>query len=119
MLHFGGHTHKKNREDTMAAYSTSPAGRDDIAVSRREFIARSAGAAASIAGAGAVGALPAGPAGARSAQAQATPRALPASIAEAGKWLRDGSLESLDLTRAYLNCTDRPEPTLDLLLTLI
>jgi hypothetical protein len=57
----------------MAAYSTSPAGRDAIAVSRREFIARSAVAAASVAGAGAVGALPAG---ARSAQAQATPRAL-------------------------------------------
>ena len=83
----------------MAACSTSPAGRDAIAVSRREFIARSAGAAASVVGAGGVGALPAGPAGARPAQAQATPRALPASIAEAGKWLRDGSLKSLDLTR--------------------
>jgi aspartyl-tRNA(Asn)/glutamyl-tRNA(Gln) amidotransferase subunit A len=119
MLHFGGHTGKKIREGTMAAYSTSPAGRDAIAVSRREFIARSAGTAASVVGAGAVGALPAGPAGARPAQAQATPRALPASIAEAGKWLRDGSLKSLDLTRAYLACIDRLEPKLNMFLTLM
>lgn len=52
------------------------------------------------------------------AKPQRRPAALPATIAEAGKRLRDGSLTSVQLTRAYLKCIAQLEPRLAAFITL-
>jgi aspartyl-tRNA(Asn)/glutamyl-tRNA(Gln) amidotransferase subunit A len=84
------------------------------AVSRRAFVRRAAALGLSLTATRALLGAPA----ARVAQAQQTTGALPATIAEAGRRLRDGSLTSQALTAAYLACIRSLEPQLNMFITL-